>query len=602
MAAAAATTTAADRFEPLDLRQVKVGGEIGRRIEVTITNNLLVLDADRDFLAPFGAKDRDGGYIGLGKLIDATARLAAYSRDPRVLALKKHLVERTLASQEVDGYAGMLAPEHRVTRLWDVHEMAYLLWGLLTDYECFENDAALEGARRLGDYLVAHWNRFPADRPDQTDVATHVAVTGVERAMLALYRRTGDPRHLDFVVRTRALPDWDLGIVIGRRPLIEGHIYAYLCRCLALLELHRLRPATTPLRQPERALDFLTWNDGLLITGAAGQCEIWTNDQDGRGDLGETCATAYQLRLYDAFLRLRGEAPFGDLIERTVWNTLFAAQSPDGRRLRYFSPVEGARVYFDGDTYCCPCNYRRIIAELPQMVFYRTDDGVAVNLFAPAEGQLELPGGRVLRLRQETAYPNDGRIELRLEPEQPERFGVQLRIPAWAGGATVQINGKAEPAPATPGTFLTLERTWQAGDRITLELPMRWRLVEGRQRQAGRVAVMRGPLVFCLDPTQNPELAGLDAAELGYLALDPASLGEPEPDDSVRPGGLACRAGFWKAGFSLNRQHAFKLRLTEFPNPSGTATYFRLRDYAAAQKDELLDPATWTGRTRKDTP
>ena len=177
---------------------------------------------------------------------------------------------------------------------------------------------------------------------------------------------------------------------MGRRQGIEGHIYAYMARCLAQLELHRTRPDGRLLAQTERALDFMQHHDGLHITGGTGQCEIWTDDQDGRGDLGETCATAYQLRVYDSLLRLEGDARLGDLIERTIFNALFAAQSPDGRRLRYFAPTEGPRAYWTTDTYCCPCNYRRIVAELPAMVFYRPSDGLAVNLYAPAQAKLSV--------------------------------------------------------------------------------------------------------------------------------------------------------------------------------------------------------------------
>ena len=134
-------------------------------------------------------------------------------------------------------------------------------------------------------------------------------------------------------------------------------------------------------------------HDGLHITGGTGQCEIWTDDQDGRGDLGETCATAYQLRVYESLLRLRGEARMGDLIERTVFNTLFAAQSPDGRRLRYFAPTEGPRAYWTTDTYCCPCNYRRIVAELPGMVFLRVSGFQMIALVNVAGAATQSPVG-----------------------------------------------------------------------------------------------------------------------------------------------------------------------------------------------------------------
>ena len=296
-------SVADDRFTPLDLREVHVGGEIGRRIEVTIRNNLLVLDADRDFLAPFRARTQAGGYIGLGKLIDATVRFAAYSGDPKVLALRKHLVDTIIASQEADGYIGMLAPKDRMHGLWDIHEIGYIIWGLLTD-EAYHGDArSLAAARKAADYLLSNWTKLPDNWSSTTSVATNVAVTGLERTILRLYRRTGDPAYLKFVIDRRALPTWDLGIVIGRRDGIEGHVYAYMAEsCPARAEPDAARcpaPATCPPRgrlhaEPGRH----------LITGATGQAEIWTDDQDGRGDLGETCATAYQLRVTDALLRL----------------------------------------------------------------------------------------------------------------------------------------------------------------------------------------------------------------------------------------------------------------------------------------------------------
>ena len=117
---------------------------------------------------------------------------------------------------------------------------------------------------------------------------------------------------------------------------------------------------------------------------------------------------------------------------------------------------------------------------------------------------------------------------------------------------------------------------------------MAWRLVKGRQRQDGRVAVMRGPQVFCLDPAQNPALAKLDGTELGYLALNPDSLGEPVRNTAVRPDGLGCGVQMWKAGFGLGKKADYELTLTEFPNSEGRATYFRLRDYSVAVDDELF--------------
>ena len=111
------------------VQQIELGGEMGRRMRLTIEKNLLALDTDRDFLEPFRKREQEEGFIGLGKHIDAVVHLAYYSRDPRVLALKRRLVEETVKTQQEDGYLGMFVPQKRMWRLWDLHEMSFLVLG-----------------------------------------------------------------------------------------------------------------------------------------------------------------------------------------------------------------------------------------------------------------------------------------------------------------------------------------------------------------------------------------------------------------------------------------------------------------------------------------
>lgn len=580
-------TMAADAFLPVDLRQVKVGGEIGRRIDMTINNNLLVLDAEKEFLSPFRTKTAREGYIGLGKLIDATVRFAAYAKTEKVILLKKHLVEETIKMQEPDGYIGMMAAPARMWSLWDVHEMGYIILGLASDYHYFGETHSLEAAKKAADYILERWSTMPGDWPQQTNVAMHVMVIGLERSLLTLFGEAGDRRYLDFCVRQRALSEWNLGITIGRRALIEGHVYAYLTRCMAQLELYRLQPDETLLRPTRRAIDFLATRDGMSITGGTGQWEIWTDDQDGGRGLAETCATAYQLRCFDSLLRLEGDPLYGDLIERTIYNTLFGAQSPDGRQIRYYTPLEGKRVYRQGDTYCCPGNFRRIIAELPTMVYYQSKAGLAVNLYAASEATMNLDGGVSLKVRQETTYPTSGHVVIYLDPSEPVKLALHLRIPRWCKRAALTVNGQTWNKPIAPGKFLSIERQWTAGDRLTLDMPMTWRFVLGRKRQSGRAAVMRGPVVFCMDPAQNELLQNQDAGNLDVM-VDPMSLRDLPGADTIRPGGVACQVRASNDLEAIGVSGNLPLRLTEFPDPEGKVVYFHLPDLSVAASDELL--------------
>jgi len=582
----ASLTQAEDVFTPIDIRHIQVEGEIGRRIEVTIENNVLAIDVDKDFLRPFQKQNRQDGFIGLGMHLDSLVRFAAYSQGDRIVAHKKHVVAEIIKTQREDGYLGIMKPEARIWKLWDVHEMSYLILGLTSDHRYFDEDPSLEAARGIADYIIQHWSAEPERHPSDGVLVDQLAVIGIGSAMLSLYRETGEIRYLEFCTDFLKIPDWNAQITLGRSGKIDGHIYAYLSRSLAQLRSHRVRPNAKHLDASLKALEFLTRRDGLVITGACGVSECWHDTQAGTGNLGETCSTAYLVRWLDNWLCLEGGSLRGDIMERAIFNALFAAQSPDGRLLRYYSPFDGQRKFYDKDTYCCPNNYRRIISELPSMIYYRSAEGAMVNLYDPSTATLELEDGVALELRQETDYPNTGKVAVHVSPSQRAEFSLQLRIPGWCTEASISVNGK-QHSVAVPG-FTTIERTWDAGDTVELNMPMPWRLVQGRKSQAGRVAIMRGPLLFCLNRKRHPELADIDPKT---LVFDPSSLESPIADDSVRPDGIACRVRAWKPGADYSSDATdFELTLTEFPDPDGVAVYFAVPNPKAEEfvDDELL--------------
>jgi len=574
----AALLRAEDAFTLIDIQQVHVEGEIGRRINATIDNNLLALDIENDFLQPFRQRTQSHGYIGLGKLLDSLVRFAAYSQDKRVLALKEQVIARTIESQDVDGYLGIMVPEARMLEAYDIHEMSYLIYGLATDHHYFGNESSLEAARKLADYVVRRWMAEPEKRPSWP-----TCILGIGSAMLTLHQQTDDDRYLKFCTEALQIQKWKYPVLGPGSEQNYRHAYAAMSRFLAQLRLHRVGMDEENLLYHSRlALDYLTNHDGLIITGTCSLKEQWHDTQIGTGKLGETCATAYLIRWLDNWLCLEGGSLCGDIIERAIFNALFAAQSPDGRRLRYFSPFEGPREYFDKDSYCCPNNFRRIISELPGMIYYRSAGGAMVNLYTPSTATLKLDDGVSLDLRQQTDYPNTGKVVIHVSPSQPTDFPLQLRIPGWCTEASISVNGK--PHSVTGPGFTTIERTWKAGDTVELNMSMPWRLVRGRKSQAGRVAVMRGPLLFCLNRKRHPGLADIDPKT---LVLDPSSLEEPVADDSVHPDGIACQVQAWKSGadYSVDEPD-FQLTLTEFPDPDGVAVYFTVPN---SESDEFVD-------------
>jgi DUF1680 family protein len=579
---------AAEKLSPLNIDQVKINGEIGRRIDITINNNTLVLDADKDFLLPFKQRNRKGGYIGLGKFIDSLVRFAAYTKNEKVLKLKKHIVYETIKTQEKDGYIGMFLPERRMWYLWDIHEMAYIVLGMTSDYKYFKEKSSLEAAGKLADYIIRRWSVDP-NRKTNDWISVYVGTTGLEEAMLALYEQTGEKRYLDFCVNNRKLPNWDTDLIQGRWGNLEGHAYYHLCHCLAQLRLYNIQPCPELISQSRKTFDFLVRQDGLLIPGLCGYQECWHSNQQGFFKLGETCATAYLVRWLDDLLKIEGESIYGDIMERTIYNGLFAAQSPDGRRLRYYAPFEGPRVYFDGDTYCCPCNFRRIIAELPGMIYYRRNEGLAINMYAKSSATLNLKNGLSLEVCQVTDYPNSGNVVINLKPSKPTHFPLYLRIPRWCENANITINGDTTRMTAMGGSFFMVSRKWKAGDEVRLQMPMPLRLVKGRKSQAGRVAVMRGPMLFCLNPERQKDF---DPEIMRLMWLDPTSVKLSGKDDSIRPNGLTCEAKFWNPNnYNAAGKANIKLILTEYADPGCKATYFLVPNPGvdSLTDDELIE-------------
>ena len=596
---------------PVELRQVDVGGEIGRRINVTIRENLFALDIEKDFLEPFRQRgQKPDRYVGLGKLIDSAVHFAAHTDDEKVKALKDHLVSELIKTQLPDGYIGVYDPQHRVKRMWDVHEIVYIIFGLVSDYHHFGNRASLEAAHKLGDYLMEHRPSVP--------VILNTRSLNIERAFLALYKATGQKQYLDYVCAGSSLRQW-------HQP-VAGHAYTFMNLCIAQLDLYHLQPDLANLeilrqdlgqsydqadlaeaqiqvqdgsvvhldeivrgrqgllRQSRRAVDYLVNRDGLVISGTCSLAELFHDNQRCAGNLGETCATAYLIRLMGLLLEVEGDTIYGDVMERAIYNALFAAQSPDGRKLRYFCPLEGPRSYYLRDIYCCPNNFRRIVAELPGMIYYRSGNGLAVNLYTPSTAKVKLDKDLSVTVRQETDYPNSGRVTIHLDPSQSDEFPLQLRIPRWCGQASVAVNGKPVKKGIGGGNWFTIRRQWQPGDRVVLETPMRLRMVRGRKTQAGRVAVMRGPVLFCLNPQRQE---GLDGKDLKGITLDPKSLGQVQEDSTIRPNGMACCVQAWSPGRDLKGPTDLDLVLTEYADPGGEATYFRIPK--SIVKDELTN-------------
>jgi hypothetical protein len=240
----------------------------------------------------------------------------------------------------------------------------------------------------------------------------------------------------------------------------------------------------------------------------------------------ETCAAIGNDYWNHRLFLLTGDAKYLDVMERTLYNGLLSGVSLDGKLFFYPNPLESNGQHQRSPWFgvaCCPGNVTRFVASFPGYMYAQRDDSIYVNLYAAGTAGVTLADGRKVQLVQQTRYPWDGAVKITVDPEKPEPFTVKVRIPGWARGEVVpsdlyrfantnsaepslKVNGRAVPLKLDKG-FVAVTREWKKGDVIDLGLPMPVRRVVAHEQVAadrGRVALQRGPLVYCAEWPDNP--------------------------------------------------------------------------------------------------
>ncbi|MBE3097300.1 MAG: glycoside hydrolase family 127 protein [Planctomycetes bacterium] len=285
----------------------------------------------------------------------------------------------------------------------------------------------------------------------------------------------------------------------------------------------------------ERALDSL-WNDvvgrKMYVTGGIGTAQY---GDEGFGDpyllpngsYCESCAAIAHVLWQHRMNLLKGQARYADVMELALYNGVLSGISISGDQFFYQNPLAskagGRRSSWIGLS-CCPTNLARIIPQVGGLAYACGKRQVYVNLYLAGEASFKMDGGVTVKLAQQTDYPWDGRVRLTVTPAQASEFALCLRIPGWALGRPVpsdlyrfsnskvppvvlKVNDKiADSSPQDDG-YVHLQRRWQAGDVVELDLPMPVHRVyahEKVQDDQGKVALMRGPIVYCLEAVDQP--------------------------------------------------------------------------------------------------
>jgi len=454
------------------------------------------------------------------KWIEAAAFVLQSGDRPELRAKVDKLADEILAAQEPSGILNTYyvddKKDKRFTEMYRSHELyclGHMLQGAIAYYRATGNRKLMDGAIRYVNYMIENFG--PTKRP---------ALTGhpeFEMAVIELYRTTGDRRFLDFagyllsgVERERLhLTDDQVqylfsGIPFTSRKIFEGHAVRAMYASCGATDYY----AETGDAKYLATLETL-WKDlvthKMYITGGVGSREAGESiglpyELPNAQAYGESCAAIGNMMWQWRMLAVTGEARFADVMERALYNGINSGMSLSGTLYCYRNPLEstGEQIRNEWyDTTCCPPNLERTFAQLPGYFYSTSAKGVYVNLYDNAHLNWHLEDGTGLKIAQKTRYPWEGWVDLEITPAKAAEFSVFVRVPAWSKATQAAVNGSPVNG-AQAGTYLEIRREWRAGDQVTLKFDMTTRMIRANplvREDAGRVAVQRGPVVYCVE-------------------------------------------------------------------------------------------------------
>ncbi|HZU24026.1 MAG TPA: beta-L-arabinofuranosidase domain-containing protein [Bryobacteraceae bacterium] len=510
---------APDLLTPLPLRDVRLGGSLGRGVDLCIRNRIFAQNPAK-LVEPFRHRDEKSCWQTefWGKWFLSAAAACEYTGDA---TWREHLRATTadlLSTQSADGYIGNYADRYRL-KGWDVWGRKYTLLGLLASYGLDPQPRTLAGARRLADSVLAEVG------PDKADIVTlglyrGMAASSILQPMVELYRRTGDERYRDFaayIVARWSSPEGPRliekamqGVPVGQRfppprqwwSWENGEKAYEMMSCYAgLIDLYRATGWAQGLTAAERTAGSIRDTE-INVAGSGSAAECWyggrEHQTEARERSMETCVAETWMQFCASLLRATASPLYADEIERTAYNALLGAMLPDGSSFAQYSALAGVRALGERqcgmDLNCCVANGPRGVMLIPEIAVMAGSDGPYVNLYSEGAWKLKLPSGNQCRLEMTTAYPAADSVDLLVRPDRVEAFPLRLRIPAWSEQTSVNVNGAAV-RDVRPGAWASIERKWSPGDRVRIRLDLRARVL----RQQDQAAIVRGPIAVARD-------------------------------------------------------------------------------------------------------
>jgi DUF1680 family protein len=299
-------------------------------------------------------------------------------------------------------------------------------------------------------------------------------------------------------------------LAAGQNDLAGRHAYSHVNSLCSAMQAYLTIGSEKHLRAAKNGFDMLAAQS--FVTGGWGPDETLraTGSSDVYDSLTKThsgfetpCGSYAHFKLTRYLLRVTRDSRYGDSMERVMYNTILGAKplERDGRTFYYSDyNFKGSKVYSPHRWPCCSGTLPQVAADYRINAYFRDARGLYVNLYIPSTVRWTHGGAQIV-LTQKSEYPDDGHVQFEIKTSKPVEFAANLRIPAWAEGASVAVNGKRETAQV--GKFAQVQRQWKTGDRVDLELPLKARLEAVDPQHADTVALLVGPVVlFAITETE----------------------------------------------------------------------------------------------------
>lgn len=514
------------------------------------------------------------------KWLEAVAHCLIAQPTPELERMANEVSDVVIKAQRADGYLNtyftIKEPNGRWTNLRDNHEMycaGHMIEAAVAYYEATGKRKLLDVVCRLADHIDA---LFGADPGKRRGYPGHPEI---ELALVKLYRVTGEKRYLrlskyfidergaepyyyDLEAKERGDEKWketyDRAYRQAHLPVREqanavGHAVRAMYLYSGMADVAAETKDETLVTACKRLWNNLTKRQ-MYITGGIGsavQGEAFTFDYDLPNDTAytETCAAIGLVFWAHRMLHLDIDRDYSDVMERALYNGVLSGISLDGKKYFYVNPLEvwpescekrndkrhihtSRQAWFN--CACCPPNIARLLASLGQYIYSKDEDTIYVHLFVGSEADFDIVEQPV-RLIQRTEYPWKEQVDITIRTGKELTFNLAIRIPAWCKDAEVRVNGKdVKIAGVSRKGYARITRLWRSGDRVEILLPMPIERIHAHpavRANAGKVAIQRGPVVYCLEEVDNgsnlPDLSLPQDAKLTLGGCDQSLGGAP---------------------------------------------------------------------------